>query len=79
MAILTPDKTDEFHNYSSARIPTGFGLEIDHCNTLYLNIAKYEPLKGSSYIPLSLPKAMEKRKAIINVKNDDDKCLEWTL
>ena len=53
------------------------GLEIAHCNKLYLNIAKYEPLKGSSYI--SLPKALANKKAIINVQNDDDRCLEWAL
>ena len=42
-----------------------------------MNIAKYEPLKGSSYIPL--PEALANKKAIINVKNDDNKCLEWAL
>ena len=55
MAILTPDKIDEFYNNSSAQIQTGIekftntasGLEIDHCSRIYLNIAKYEPLKGS--------------------------------
>ena len=72
MAILTPDKIDEFYNNSSAQIQTGIekftntasGLEIDHCTRIYLNIAKYEPLKGSSKI--SLPKALVDKKAIIN-------------
>ena len=85
MAILTTDKIDEFYNNSSAQIQTGIekftnaasGLEIDHCIKIYLNIAKYEPLKGSSYIPL--PKALANKKAMINVKNDDNKCLEWAL
>merc|ERR1712074_123617 len=49
------------------------GLEIDHCKTLYLNIAKYEPLKGSSFI--DLPKVIKNKKAVINVKNKDDACL----
>ncbi len=30
----------------------GSGWKISKCEALYLNIAKYEPLKGSSYIPL---------------------------
>ena len=55
MVILTSDKIDEFYNNSSAQIQTGIekftntasGLEIDHCVKIYLNIAKYEPLKGS--------------------------------
>ena len=85
MAILTTDKIDVFYNDSSAKIQTGIekltnkasGLEIGHCTKINLNIAKYEPLKGSSYIPL--PKALANKKAIINVQNDDDRCLEWAL
>ena len=50
---------------------------IDTCNTLFLNIAKYEPLKGSSYIPL--PEVLAHKKAIINVKNQDQECLRWAL
>ena len=29
----------------------GRGAAIDHCIKIFLNTAKYEPLKGSSYIP----------------------------
>ena len=61
MAIITPDKIDEFYKNSSARIQTSIekftntasGLEIDHCIKIYLNVAKYEPLKGSSKIPFA--------------------------
>ena len=56
---------------------TASGLEIANSIKLYLNIAKYEPLKGSSYIPL--PEDLANKKAIINVQNDDDRCLEWAL
>ena len=85
MAILSSDKIDEFYNESSAKIHTSMekftntasGLEIDHCIRLYLNVAKYKPLKGSSYIPL--PDALANKKAIINLKNDDNKCLELVL
>ena len=49
----------------------------DKCNTLFLNIAKYEPLKGSSYIPL--PEVLAHKKAIINVKNRGQECLRWAL
>ena len=85
MAILSPDKIDEFYNNSSAKIQTGIekftntasGLEISHCIRIYLNIAKYEPLKGSSKI--SLDKALLDKKAIINLPNEDDRCFEWAL
>ena len=42
-----------------------------------MNIAKYTPLKGSSYI--DLPDYLKNKKAIVNVKNQDNKCLEWAL
>ena len=80
-AVLNSDKVTELYDQSLALIQkkvetftnTASGLEVDHCITLYLNIAKYEPLKGSSYIPL--PKPLADKKAIINVKNKDNKCL----
>ena len=42
-----------------------------------MNIAKYTPLKGSSYI--ELPKYLQTKKAIVNVKNQDNECLKWAL
>ena len=42
-----------------------------------MNIAKYEPLKASSYIPL--PEVLANKKTIINLKNEDNRCLEWAL
>ena len=38
---------------------------------------QYTPLRGSSYI--KLPKYLEDKKAIINMKNDDDKCFLWCV
>ena len=35
------------------------------------------PLRGSSYI--ELPKELKDKKAIINMKNDDDKCFLWCV
>jgi hypothetical protein len=40
-------------------------------------MAKYSPLKGSSYIPL--PTMLETKKAIINVKNTNNKCVMWSV
>ena len=42
-----------------------------------ITISKYQPLNGGSYI--KLPKYISNKKAIINVKNDDDNCLRWAL
>ena len=35
--------------------------------SMYIHLNKYEPLSGSSYIPL--PKILQSKKAIVNVKN----------
>ncbi|KAL4152937.1 hypothetical protein QTP88_000770 [Uroleucon formosanum] len=45
--------------------------------SLGININKYVPFKGSSYI--ILPKHIGNKKAIINVKNKDDKCFLWAI
>ena len=50
---------------------------VDRVQTLWLDIARYQPLRGGSYIPL--PAAVRSKKAVINVKNRDDHCLRWTL
>ena len=42
-----------------------------------LVISKYDPLRGSSYIPL--PDKYLKRKACINIQNKDDKCFLYCL
>ena len=44
---------------------------------LEINIVKYNPLNGSSYIPL--PESITKRKACINVKNEDSKCFAYAV
>ena len=50
----------------------GSGWILDEILHLDFNLAKYTPLKGSSYIPL--PKKLKNKKAIINIKNSDNKC-----
>ena len=55
----------------------GSGWTITRVLNVYLDFAKYTPLKGSSYI--ELPKYLKDKKAIVNVKNEDNKCLKWAL
>ena len=54
-AVLDVNNVNEFHNEQVAnivrRIDTftsaeGTGAAVDHCIKLYLDVAKYEPLKG---------------------------------
>ena len=57
-------------------ISEGSGWTIKSVDGHYINIVKYEPLKGSSYIPL--PRELRNpAKGIINMKNNDDECFRW--
>lgn len=44
---------------------------------LEINVNKYQPLKGSSYI--DLPMAIKNKKACINIQNKDDYCFLWSI
>ena len=40
-------------------------------------MADYNPLRGSSYI--KLPRVITKKKAVINMKNEDNQCFNWCI
>ncbi|GIY58481.1 uncharacterized protein CEXT_311891 [Caerostris extrusa] len=55
----------------------GSGWSFQEVTYLELKINKYDPLYASSYI--DLPKELKSKKAIINVKNKDNKCFMWSI
>ena len=55
----------------------GSGWVIDRIMLAYVNVARYQPLRGRTYLPL--PANLAKKKAIINVQNRDNECLKWAL
>ena len=56
----------------------GSGWHLSKVETLDIDIDPFEPLDGSSYIPL--PKKIADKKAIINVKNESDNyCFKWAV
>ena len=55
----------------------GSGWVVDRVEVLWLDIARYQPLRGGCYIPL--PAAVRLKKAVVNVKNKDNHCLRWAL
>ena len=55
----------------------GTGWRLHSIIKLELHTAEFIPLRGSSYI--ELPKELKDKKAIINMKNDDDKCFLWCV
>ena len=57
-------------------ISEGSGWTVKEINDHYLNITKYEPMKGSSY--MKLPKELQNSaKGLINMKNKDNECFRW--
>ena len=55
----------------------GSGWVLDEILHLDLNLAHYAPVKGSNYVPL--PSKLKTKKAIINIKNSDNKCFMWSV
>ena len=55
----------------------GTGWHFHSVISLELHTAEWVPLRGSSYI--ELPEYLKNKKAITNIKNDDDKCFLWCV
>ncbi|KAL9951857.1 hypothetical protein ACROYT_G044596 [Oculina patagonica] len=55
----------------------GSGWVFERITVAYVNVARYQPLRGGTYLPL--PANLAKKKAIINVQNRDNECLKWAL
>ena len=55
----------------------GSGWQFVRAICLELHTAEWMPLRGSSYI--ELPEYLKNKKAITNMKNDDDKCFLWCV
>ncbi|GBM57571.1 hypothetical protein AVEN_97677-1 [Araneus ventricosus] len=58
-------------------IRRGSGWILDKIVHFELCAAKYQPLRASSYI--ILPKKLVDKKAVLNIQNEDQKCLVWCL
>ena len=60
-------------NFIASWVSEGSGWTIKSVDNHYLNIVKYKPMNGSSYI--KLPKELQNSvKGLINLKNNDNKC-----
>ena len=55
----------------------GSGWYFKEVLKLEVNTVKFNPTKGSSYI--DLPSWIKNKKAIVNIKNKDDKCFLWCI
>lgn len=55
----------------------GSGFALTEIHELLVQVNQFEPISGSSYIPL--PKFLQNKKAIINVKNEDQQCFKYAI
>ena len=53
------------------------GWRYEGVISLVLHVTKWQPIYGSSYMPLD--PYLANKKAIINMKNEDDKCFMWCV
>jgi hypothetical protein len=44
---------------------------------LTIHVIQFEPLSGSSFIPL--PEGLKGKRAIVNMKNNDNECFKWSV
>ena len=67
---------DQILNIIAQWISEGSGWTIESVENHHLNIAQYQPMKGSSYI--ELPEELRNsKKGLINMKNEDKECFRW--
>ena len=69
---------EEINNRIAEWLSEGSGWIIVEIRSHFVNIVKYLPLRGSSYIP-SPEELRNSMCGLINLKNKDDKCLLWCL
>lgn len=55
----------------------GSGLTLVSINELEVNVGKYNPLRGSTYI--KCPQFIAKKRAVINIQNNDNECFKWAV
>ena len=55
----------------------GSGWKFASVESLDINVDPFNPMRAGSYIPL--PHELAVKKAIINVKNDDNECFKWAV
>ena len=60
-----------------ARDAEGSGWWFEKVIKLVLHTTRWDPVNAGSYI--ELPQELKNRKAIINMKNQDDKCFMWSV
>lgn len=83
--LLREGQLAEFYREAGAEIQLaidnwmerGSGWRLRQVRTLYVETGRYKPIKGSSFI--KTPQNIVNKKAVINVKNEDQSCFEYSI
>ena len=80
MDILTPTLNqfiDEVKGEIEAWSERGSGWIMDKILEAFINVARYQPMRGGSY--MDLPTKLKNKKAVLNIQNRDNECLRWAI
>ena len=53
----------------------GSGWIMDKILEAYINVARYQPMRGGSFMPL--PTKLKNKKAVLNIQNRDNECIRY--
>ena len=68
---------DEVKGEIEAWSERGSGWIMDKILEAFINVAKYQPMHGGSF--MVLPTKLKNKRAILNIQNRDNQCLRWAL
>ena len=74
---LVEDSFKSIEEKIQSYVQEGSAWQFKEVEQLEIHTTEHNPTKGSSYI--DLPKWIKDKKAIINIKNRDDKCFLWCI
>lgn len=77
LSDIYSDFTNVLETKASEFLERDSGWILERFIHLEVNINKFNPLRASSYIPL--PPSISKKKAVINIKNDDEFCFAYSV
>ena len=69
--------TRKIYENFDAHIKEGSGFMVDSVEKLDVCTYRYSPIQASNFIPT--PKWIADKKAVINIKNDDGRCFEYSV
>ena len=71
------ESVNEVHHNLGLFMGEASGCVLEEVENVYVNITSYNPIRGSCHI--KTPTRLANKKAIINVKNEDNRCFEYAI